>query len=117
MAMQFEKLPSRRSWFVLGLIVPALTILILTSGLFQWSRLNCRYEDVDINTGRIRYTRYLLFCPLGSRIEETWLSRASQESSDSPDWHRVNTFSRLVSGILHTISSTARCSKLTNLST
>ena len=74
--------------------MPMLTMLLLTvSGAFLWSPLNCRHEEVDINTGRVRHTTYFLFCQIGDRTENTWVSRASSKSNRSPDWHRVNTFS------------------------
>lgn len=83
----------RIRWIVLGVIVPALTFLFLVSGVFQWSPLNCWHDDVDITTGRVRHTRYLLFCQIGDRIEDTWISRAAGASNALPDWQRVNTFS------------------------
>ncbi len=83
----------RRYWIALGIIMPMLTVLLLISGVFRWSDLNCRHEDLDLHTGRVRHTRYLLFCQIGDRIEDTWLSHALNISSDSPAWRRVNTFS------------------------
>jgi len=66
---------------------------ILLSGILPWSPLNCRHEEIDIQSGRVRHTRYLLYCEIGNRVEDTWLSR-SVDSTDEPfDWHRVNTFS------------------------
>ena len=88
------RLPKKRQhWIALGIIVPTLTVLLLISGVFQWSDLNCWHEDIDINTGRVRHTRYLLFCQIGGRTEDTWLSRTLNDSNASPDWRRVNTFS------------------------
>ncbi len=83
----------RRHWIALGVIAPTLIVLVLISGFFHWSPLNCWHDDVDINTGRVRHTRYLLFCQIGDRTAETWLSRARDISKTSPDWRRVNTFS------------------------
>ncbi|TWU32663.1 hypothetical protein Q31b_58210 [Novipirellula aureliae] len=91
--MRFPLPQKRLHWITLGIIVPMLTVLLLISGLFPWSPLNCWHEDVDINTGRVRHTRYLLFCQIGDRIEETWLFRANSNSNVSPDWRCVNTFS------------------------
>lgn len=86
-------LKKRRVWVTLSIIVSALTVLLLFSGLFQWSPLNCWHEEVDINTGRIRHTRYLLFCRIGDRMEDTWLSRLANKPNNTPDWRRVNTYS------------------------
>jgi len=83
----------RRHWIVLGVVVPVLTVLFLVSGVFQWSPLNCWHEEIDLNSGRVRRTSYLLYCQVGDRTEETWLSRARGNSNAPPDWRRVNTFS------------------------
>ena len=91
--MRFPLPNSRRQWINLGIIAPTLTVMFLISGFFQWSALHCWHDDVDINTGRVRHTRYLLFCKIGDRIEDTWLSRVRINSNTSPDWRRVNTFS------------------------
>lgn len=63
-----------------------------------WSRLNCRYEDVDINSGRVRYQHYLLGLCVLETIEETSLSRlVADETEKKPaEWHRANTFSPMV---------------------
>lgn len=90
--MHLPRPKKRRHWIALGIAAPALAVLLLISGLFQWSTLNCWHEDVDISTGRVRHTRYLLFCQISDRIEETWLSR-NNSSNSPPDWRRVNTFS------------------------
>lgn len=111
---------NRRHWVALGIIVPTLTMLLLIGGLFQWSPHNCWHEDVDINTGRIRHTRYLLFCQIGDRTEDTWLSHASSKSNGPPDWRRVNTFSPGVRqsphyrfhGAIHQISALERADSM-----
>lgn len=87
-------IPKRRShWITLAVIAPTLAVLFLISGCFQWSSLNCWHDDVDVKTGRIRHSQYLLYCKTADRIEETWLSRANGSVDASPDWRRVNTFS------------------------
>lgn len=80
-------------WVLLGVGVPLLAVLFLTSGVFVWSPLNCRHEEIDIRSGRVRYVRYWLYCRVSERVEETWLSRAADRPQVSPDWRRVNTFS------------------------
>ncbi|MBS0205160.1 MAG: hypothetical protein JSS49_19835 [Planctomycetes bacterium] len=84
---------SRRQLVAFGLFMPTLIAMFLTSGLFQWTPLNCWHDDVDINTGCVRHTRYLLFCKIADHTDETWLSSAIKESKTAPDWRRVNTFS------------------------
>lgn len=61
-----------------------------------WSVADCRHEDIDIRSGRIRHTRRIIFIPAGERIATTAVSEALQPSdydSHAPEWHRVNTFS------------------------
>jgi hypothetical protein len=77
-----------------GYIFAALAGLsIAASYLFPWSLLNCRHEEIDINSGRLRQTRFLLFVKASDRTEETWLSRAARSAAKEPLWHRANTFS------------------------
>jgi hypothetical protein len=89
--------PSRPERYVrllaLSLAVLVLAVLFLISGVFQWSALNCWHEDVDIKSGRVRRTRFLLYYRIGERIEDTWLSRSITNRNAVPDWRRVNTFS------------------------
>lgn len=76
--------------------VAAVFLLGTTVGIAPWTPLNCRYEDVDIRSGRIRHTRYLLYCRISDRIASTALSDAllpTDFDAASPDWRRVNTFS------------------------
>lgn len=64
--------------------------------VFPWSPVCCRHQDIDINSGRVRHTRYVLFCKVSERVENTPLSDAIGErgvASATPDWRRVNTFS------------------------
>ena len=69
--------------------------IIIYPSIFIWSPLCCRHEDVDINTGRIRYTRYLLYCKMSEKIEDSVLTKTiSQFDEDTqPNWQHVNTFS------------------------
>ena len=62
----------------------------------RWSPLNCRHEDIDINTGRIRHQRFLVGMCVRERFEETPISPQFDLSNVAPDWRRVNTFSPLV---------------------
>jgi hypothetical protein len=50
---------------------------------------------VDIKSGRIRYSRYLFYCKISEKIEDTILTEELGEFAEDvqPDWHRVNTFS------------------------
>ncbi|MBN8459560.1 MAG: hypothetical protein J0M04_17155 [Verrucomicrobia bacterium] len=63
---------------------------------FRWSRFNCRCEEVDIATGRLRFTRYRLYRKVSDEIRPSALSACLPEemiAGAKPDWQRVNTFS------------------------
>jgi hypothetical protein len=76
-------------FFALFLIIP-----VFTNPLSKWSKIYCKYEDVDINTGRIRYTRYLFYRKTSEEIEDSIITKTVGQfsTSVSPDWKRVNTF-------------------------
>lgn len=65
---------------------------------FTWSGLNCSCEDIDINSGRIRYQRYLVGVRIRESVEETALSRlvAADTEGRPAEWRSVNTFSPMV---------------------
>jgi hypothetical protein len=48
---------------------------------------------VDINTGRTRHTRYLLYCKISENIEDSLLTNTIGQFPDGvqPDWQRVYT--------------------------
>jgi hypothetical protein len=80
-------------------VVALLWVVVLGGWPFiTWSPLNCRCEDVDVTSGRLRYQQYLLGFCLSETIEDTCISRlVSPNGSELPAiWHRVNTFSPLV---------------------
>lgn len=83
----------RRHLVAFGLFVPTLIAMLLTTGFFQWSPLNCWHDDVDINTGCVRHSRYMLFCKIADHTEETWLSSVTKDLKTVRDWRRVKTFS------------------------
>ena len=68
-----------------------------------WSPLNCRHEDIDINSGRIRHQRFLVGICISERIEDSVISRELQLAGVTPDWRRANTFSPLVGHSPHYI--------------
>jgi hypothetical protein len=82
------------------LIVFLVLVLIWVIGfgcwpVLVWSRLNCWCDDIDINSGRIRYRRYLAGLLVCTSIKETELSRlvAAEGKAEPPDWHTSNTLS------------------------
>jgi hypothetical protein len=64
--------------------------------LVTWSPLNCRHEDIDINTGRIRHQRFLLGICVSEHVEDSPISRELGIADAAPDWRRANTFSPCV---------------------
>ena len=94
--MRRKRIMTRR---VIKWIIISVVVLIICHGavsfFFPWSPLNCRYEDVDIKTGRLRFTRYLLFCRISERVEDSRLSKmlpAEMVAATTPDWRHVCTF-------------------------
>ena len=78
------------------LVVLSSVVLVSISGIFPWSPANCWHEEIDIRSGRIRCTRYILGFRISERITSTPLSEAAQLAGSLaaiPEWHRVNTFS------------------------
>jgi len=77
---------------IVGVVIPLFVVPLF----LPWSPINCRYEEVDITTGRLRFSRYLFYCKVSERIEETALSKMLPEdivSESTPQWRKVNTFS------------------------
>ncbi|MBN2182702.1 MAG: hypothetical protein JW715_12390 [Sedimentisphaerales bacterium] len=81
---------------LLIVIIILLMIFIITYPvIFTWSPMCCSHEDVDINTGRIRYIRYLLYCKISEKVENSILTETIVpfDEDTQPNWKRVNTFS------------------------
>lgn len=61
-----------------------------------WSRICCEQQDIDIRTGKARYTWYFYSMRVFQITKETVLSQALSGSvvkSQDPEWQPVNTFS------------------------
>lgn len=79
-----------------GACLLAVVFSLTLVGLLPWSPINCWRQEVDIHSGRIRYTRYLVFIPVSRRIDKSALSRVlqSEDLRDShPEWRPVITLS------------------------
>ena len=53
------------------------------------------HEDLDIRTGRIKTTRYLMFLPVRAKTHDTVISKAlpaDRVKGVEPEWRKVNTF-------------------------
>lgn len=83
---------------VVPLILAAWVIGLGCWPLVVWSRLNCWTDSIDINSGRVRYQRYLLWACVGESIEETSFSRIAAVDSDRKpaEWHTVCTLSPMM---------------------
>jgi hypothetical protein len=66
--------------------------------LLIWSPLNCRHEDIDITSGRIRYQKCLLGLCVYEFVTDTEMSLLVRpnENGSPAVWRRANTFSPLV---------------------
>lgn len=79
-----------------ALVIPCLLFGASLIGGVTWSPVNCWHHDVDIHSGRLRYTRYIFWMPVRHRIEDSALSAAlfPNGSDGAPaEWHHVLTFS------------------------
>jgi hypothetical protein len=82
-------------WTIIAAVILSVAIFVVPM-FVPWNPINCRHEDVDITSGRMRYTRYLLFCKVSERIEDSPLTKVlalERSATRPPDWRRVNTFS------------------------
>jgi hypothetical protein len=81
---------------IMFLAIPVALFALSLLGFFPWSEINCSQNDIDITSGRIRYTRYLLFLPVRRSVSESALSEAlsrEERAGEESDWHPVVTFS------------------------
>lgn len=86
---------SYRRRFAVVISIPVLILLAQMNGFFGWSDLNSVHEDVDIATGRIRRTRYLLYGKISESVENSMITQSlspERLAVAQPEWHRVNTF-------------------------
>lgn len=74
-------------------VLVALPVLLSLVGMLPWSRLNCWNYDIDIYSGRIRYTRFIAYISVNQRIYDSALSRELPPPDKQADWYPVNTFS------------------------
>ena len=94
-----RKTRGRRTWllilFAILAIPPALLFLSLF-GLFPWSRINCWESEIDLNGGRLRHTRYVLWLPVSRAVRDSPLTQAlapGDRSNLGEDWQPVVTLS------------------------
>ncbi len=76
--------------------IPLGLLVLSLFGLFPWSGINCTEGDIDLNSGRIRHTRYLLWLPVTRSVQDSALTRAlppEDRTNPGEDWHPVVTLS------------------------
>jgi hypothetical protein len=81
---------------LLGAATPILLVVMSQLGIFPWSPINCTSQEVDIYSGRVRNSRYLLFIPVRRTVEDSALTKAllpEDTASAKAEWHRVMTLS------------------------
>ncbi len=88
----------RRRTAYLTALLAVVTIWVIGLGcwpLFMWSPLNRSCEDIDINSGRIRYRQFLLGLCVYTSVEETSMSRLVSDDAQAiaPHWRLANMFS------------------------
>lgn len=88
----------KRLLWILGAAASLLAapFVLSLAGFLPWSPVNCWHYDVDIHSGRVRYTRYFAWIQVLQRVDETALSGALKPD-DLPgapgDWRRAHTLS------------------------
>ena len=84
-------------------IVVLLAIILLGACIYcviallvnPWSRLYNEEQELDLNSGRARFTRHVFYCQVRQEITETPLSRAistSGKQGGNEKWVKVNVF-------------------------
>jgi hypothetical protein len=90
----------KKRWVLIAVGVIAAGLLLLplvVPLLIPWTEINCRHDDINIKTGKVRYSRYVWFVKVSEEIRDTPLSLALKgemvDVADIPAWQRVNTLS------------------------
>ncbi len=78
--------------FVSGLTLALLAIFVITT-MIPWSPLNSLRTEIDINSGRLRRTRYIAYLQVYQSVEDTPFSRAAERNEGVPQWHTTDVVS------------------------
>jgi len=76
---------------VLGALAYVVTVLVMN----PWSRLYNAEQELDLSSGRARFTRHVLYFQAGRDVRDTPLSLAlagSCEEAGEEEWVKVNIF-------------------------
>jgi len=88
----------RRFLIVSALVVfvgVAAVIVFAPSYVARWSRLNNEEQELDLNSGQSRFSRYFLYCLISQEIRPTAVSEALAGDAREPGerkWVMVNIF-------------------------
>lgn len=101
----------RRRRLVIGIgvaaVLAAAAVITFMPGLVApWSRLNNEEEELDLFSGRARFTRYFLYCRIRQDVRGTPLSEALAAGGgpgSGERWVKVNVFQPGVSNSPHFI--------------
>lgn len=63
--------------------VSAVIVVLLLIAPLPWVSWG---KEIDINSGRVRSTTWVVGFPISQRMEETWVSHATEPLGE-PDWH------------------------------
>jgi hypothetical protein len=84
-------------WAVVSVLVaPVLLFAASLLGLFPWSPINCTHHDVDIQSGRLRLTRYIFWLRVHESFEDSALTKALRPedyAATKPEWRHAVTLS------------------------
>lgn len=71
-----------------------------------WSEINCRHQEINLQTGQFRQIRFLWYFEISSELAETPLSealRGKTVGNDADPWRRVNSFTPYLNHSPHDI--------------
>ena len=91
--------PSRAkwAWVAVPFLLAVVALGIWISGIFTpWSPVNSWTESIDINSGRIRHQRFLLYRCISDTTKDSPLTEAldpSDLAGVSPEWYAAVTLS------------------------
>ena len=77
--------------FLAATAVAAVAGMLVVPQTMPWEWLSARYDEVDIQSGRIRERKTLFGITVSEQVRETWVSHAIEPLGPA-DWRRVNTF-------------------------
>lgn len=83
-------------WVLLCVVVLAMIAYWVPPFFAPWTEWNCWHQEVDISTGRLRFSRYFFFYKLSEYVRDSAVSQALPKDllqNAKPNWHFVNTFS------------------------